>query len=112
MPQLNKVYRKTNSVSSNSPLGMDAISPLQRFVRAKKLINQTFDELAKYLREARDFLVDCEISDELDVETRKDLEQVEYKGFEFEFEFDKHQYVLKCCWNCCRDTYSLPMQLL
>lgn len=90
MPQLNKVYRKTNSVSSNSPLGMDAISPLQRFVRAKKLINQTFDELAKYLREARDFLVDCEISDELDVETRKDLEQVEYK----EFEFDKHQSLI------------------
>eukprot|EP00794_Sanderia_malayensis_P015023 gene15023-16573_t len=83
MPQLNKVYRKSNSVVSslnNAHLSSvhqkDAISPLQRFVRAKKLINQTFDELAKYLKEARDFLADCEISDDLDCETRKDLEQV------------------------------------
>eukprot|EP00112_Aurelia_sp_Birch-Aquarium-sp1_P000229 Seg1019.4 transcript_id=Seg1019.4/GoldUCD/mRNA.D3Y31 product=Mitofusin-2 protein_id=Seg1019.4/GoldUCD/D3Y31 len=80
MPQLNKMYRKTNSVSSTSPLiGLQdpmAISPLQRFVRAKKLINQTFDELTKYLKEVRDFLMDCEVSDELDHETRKDLEQV------------------------------------
>eukprot|EP00795_Rhopilema_esculentum_P007126 gene7126-12781_t len=53
-----------------------AISPLQVFVRAKKLINQTFDELARYLKETRDFLTDCEITDELDHETRKDLQQV------------------------------------
>lgn len=78
MPQLNKIFRKTNSVSGSSPHLQEvmAISPLQRFVRAKKLINQTFDELTRYLKEVNDFLVDCEISDDLDRETRKDLNQV------------------------------------
>ena len=88
MPQLNKMYRKTNSVSSTSPLmGLQdpmAISPLQRFVRAKKLINQTFDELTKYLKEVRDFLMDCEVSDELDHETRKDLEQVKISALQLQ----------------------------
>ena len=80
MPQLNKVYRKANSVTGNNiHVALQdamAISPLQRFVRAKKLINQTFDELTRYLKDANDFLVDCEISDELDRETKKDLDQV------------------------------------
>jgi len=80
MPQLNKVYRKTNSVSGANPhAGVQdamAISPLQRFVRAKKLINQTFDELTKYLKDVNDFLINCEISHELDCETKKDLDQV------------------------------------
>ena len=99
MPQLNKMYRKTNSVSSTSPLiGLQdplAISPLQRFVRAKKLINQTFDELTKYLKEVRDFLMDCEVSDELDHETRKDLEQVIF---------------LHCSKNACRTLLHDGMQ--
>ena len=79
MPQLNRAFRKANSISAGSnPLSLEAmaISPLQVFVRAKKLINQTFDELARYLKETRDFLTDCEITDELDRETRKDLQQV------------------------------------
>ena len=81
MPQLNKIFRKTNSVSGSNPahIGLQeamAISPLQRFVRAKKLINQTFDELTRYLKEVNDFLIDCEISEDLDRETRKDRDQV------------------------------------
>ena len=58
---------------------MQAVSPLQRFVRAKKRITQTFEEVTKYLKEARDFLVECEISEHLDQETRKDLSQVKSK---------------------------------
>ena len=87
MPQLNKIYRKTNSVSGSNPhAGLQdpmAISPLQRFVRAKKLINQTFDELKRYLTDVNDFLIECEISDDLDRETKRDLDQVLFSSHAF-----------------------------
>ena len=41
-----------------------AESPLHNFVKAKKKINQTFDEIGKYLEESSQFLCGCEISDE------------------------------------------------
>ena len=39
-------------------------SPLHNFVKAKKKINQTFDEIGKYLEESTQFLCSCELSDE------------------------------------------------
>lgn len=98
MPQLHKIFRKTNSVSgSNLHLAMqeaNAISPLQRFVRAKKLINQTFYELTRYLTDVNEFLIDCEISDDLDGDTTKDLNQVwrkAWRGFVVAFQANHAQ---------------------
>ena len=81
---LNMVLQKTikksvsiaDKVSSLNVVESSINSPLHRFVRAKKRINQTFDEILQYLKESRQFLIDCEISDQYDVEAKRDLEKV------------------------------------
>jgi len=78
MPQ--KTFKKSMSiadkVSSLNVVESSINSPLHRFVRAKKRINQTFDEILNYLKETRKFLIDCEISGEYDNETKRDLKKV------------------------------------
>lgn len=80
----NKIFKKSLSISDKlnghgqtSAEGSSINSPLQRFVRAKKKINQTFDEIFEYLKESRKFVIDCEITEENDRETRKDLRQID-----------------------------------
>ena len=76
----NKYLKKSVSTAENGAsinvVETSINSPLQRFVRAKKKINQTFDEIFSYLKESRTFLVDCEISEKSDNDTRQDLRQV------------------------------------
>ena len=64
-------------VEPNMILEASINSPLQRFVRAKKRINQTFEEINNYLKESRLFLLDCDISDDNDQELQKNLSQLD-----------------------------------
>lgn len=87
MPQ-QKIIKKSASISekvSNANVVEASInSPLQRFVRAKKKINQTFEEILSFLKDSRKFLSGSDISDHCDNETRKDLKQVKiYHCLEF-----------------------------
>ena len=52
-------------------------SPLQRFSRAKKRINQIFEEILKYLKESRIYLIECDICEKSNMDTRKDLKRVD-----------------------------------
>lgn len=73
---LKKSVSIADKVSSLNVVESSINSPLHRFVRAKKRINQTFDEILQYLKESRQFLIDCEISDQYDLEAKRDLEKV------------------------------------
>ena len=73
---LKKSVSIADKVSSLNVVESSINSPLHRFVRAKKRINQTFDEILQYLKESRQFLIDCEISDQYDGEAKRDLEKV------------------------------------
>ena len=78
MPQktMKKSLSIADKVSSLNVVEGSINSPLHRFVRAKKKINQTFDEIMDYLKESRQFLIDCEISNQYDGETKRDLKKV------------------------------------
>lgn len=77
----NKILKKSISIAEKKTNGNGvegAInSPLQRFVRAKKRITQTYDEIFKYLKESRLFLIDCDISEASDNATRSDIRHVD-----------------------------------
>ena len=75
----NKIFKKSSSIAEKGPIAVEGASinsPLQRFVRAKKRISQTFDEIYLYLKESRTFIIDCEIAEEYENQTRKELKQV------------------------------------
>lgn len=75
----NKIFKKSSSIAEKGPTvveGASINSPLQRFVRAKKRISQTFDEIYLYLKESLAFIIDCEIAEEYEKQTRKELTQV------------------------------------
>ena len=78
MPQktLKKSVSIADKVSNVNIVESSINSPLHRFVRAKKKINQTFEEISNYLKDSRKFLTDCDISDQYDNETRNDLKKV------------------------------------
>ena len=73
---LKKSVSIADKVSSLNVVEGSINSPLHRFVRAKKRINQTFDEILEYLKESRQFLIDCDISDQYDFEAKQELEKV------------------------------------
>ena len=73
----NKMRRSESTVVPNE----SAInSPLARFGRAKKRINQIFAEAHKYLKESRLYLIECDISERSNIDSRKDLKQVCYES--------------------------------
>ena len=98
MPQktMKKSLSIADKVSSLNVVEGSINSPLHRFVRAKKKINQTFDEIMDYLKESRQFLIDCEISNQYDGETKRDLKKVNFQNLViiiiiFDFVLIKHQ---------------------
>ena len=80
---LKKSVSIADKVSSLNVVEGSINSPLHRFVRAKKRINQTFDEILEYLKESRQFLIDCDISDQYDFEAKQELEKVFLEDYFF-----------------------------
>ena len=78
MPNNNKLRKCTSSVvDPNTVLEASTNSPLQRFVRAKKKINQAFEEINRYLIESRLFLLDVDISDKSFSKVQDHLSQLD-----------------------------------
>ena len=70
----NKMRRSESVIGATNESAINY--PLARFGRAKKRINQIFAEAHKYLKESRLYLIDCDISERSNIDSRKDLKQV------------------------------------
>lgn len=70
-------------------------SPLHNFVKAKKKINQTFDEIGKYLEESSQFLCSCELSDD----HKEDVKDFSAEVFETSFKLCNSGYRRKARSN-------------
>lgn len=84
MPNGKNPSRRSESTLGTAEKGPNLVvvesslnSPLQRFSRAKKRINQIFEEIFKYLKDSRLYLIECDISEKCNNDTRKDLKAVD-----------------------------------
>ena len=58
--------------------GVNGVSPLHNFVKAKHKINSTFGDIGKFLEDCNNFLSECKISDDSNEDVKKFSSEVSW----------------------------------
>ncbi|XP_073249397.1 mitofusin-2-like [Porites lutea] len=64
-------FKRALSMKDGEMNGVNGVSPLHNFVKAKQKINSTFGDIGKYLEDCNNFLSGCVIADESNEEIKK-----------------------------------------
>ena len=57
-------FKRALSWKDGEMNGVNGVSPLRNFVKAKQKINSTFGHIGKFLEDCNTFLLQCEIADD------------------------------------------------
>lgn len=57
-------FKRALSLKDGEMNGVNGVSPLRNFVKAKQKINSTFGHIGKFLEDCNTFLLQCEIADD------------------------------------------------
>ncbi|XP_067049217.1 mitofusin-2-like [Acropora muricata] len=57
-------FKRALSLKDGEMNGVNGVSPLRKFVKAKQKINSTFGHIGKFLEDCNTFLLQCEIADD------------------------------------------------
>lgn len=74
-------FKRALSMKDGEMNGVNGVSPLHNFVKAKQKINSTFGDIGKYLEDCNNFLSGCIIADESNEEIKKSTSEVSGLSF-------------------------------
>lgn len=74
-------FKRALSMKDGEMNGVNGVSPLHNFVKAKQKINSTFGDIGKYLEDCNNFLSGCIIADESNEEIKKCTSEVSGLSF-------------------------------
>ena len=74
-------FKRALSMKDGEMNGVNGVSPLHNFVKAKQKINSTFGDIGKYLEDCNNFLSGCIIADESNEEIKQFTSEVSGLNF-------------------------------
>jgi len=74
-------FKRALSMKDGEMNGVNGVSPLHNFVKAKQKINSTFGDIGKYLEDCNNFLSGCVIADESNEEIKNFTSEVSGLSF-------------------------------
>ena len=71
-------FKRALSMKDGEMNGVNGVSPLHNFVKAKQKINSTFGDIGKFLEDCNNFLLGCKIADDSNEDIEKFSREVSY----------------------------------
>lgn len=74
-------FKRAFSMKEGGMNGVNGLSPLHNFVKAKQKINSTFGDIGKFLEDCNNFLSECKIADDNNEDLKKFSSEVTTTNF-------------------------------